>query len=130
MTKATVTAGLPKAFLDFATARGADRRRLLQRSNILFEEIVDADNRIPLTSYVALLKAGIELCHEPALALLFGEAVKLQDISIVGLLGEVAESSESGPQLLNRYAPLLIDEGHDQTSDFVEFVPDDERIWM
>ena len=130
MTKATVTAGLPKAFLNFAAARGADRRILLQRSNISLDEILDADNRVPLASYVALLTAGIELCHEPALALLFGEAVKLQDISIVGLLGEVTETSDSGPQLLNRYAPLLIDDGHCQTADFVEFVPDDEKIWM
>ncbi|HEY6119246.1 MAG TPA: AraC family transcriptional regulator ligand-binding domain-containing protein [Pyrinomonadaceae bacterium] len=130
MTKATVTAGLPKAFLDFAASRGADRRMLLQRSTISLNEILDPDNRIPLTSYVALLMAGIELCHEPALALLFGEAVKLQDISIVGLLGEVAETCQSGQQLLNRYAPLLIDDGHDRTADFVEFVPDDGRIWM
>ena len=130
MTKATVTAGLPKAFLDFAVARGADRRILLQRSNISLTEILDADNRIPLEAYVALLIAGIELCHEPALALLFGEAVKMQEISIVGLLGEIAESSESGPQLLNRYAPLLIDDGLAQTADFVEFVPDHGKIWM
>jgi AraC-like DNA-binding protein len=66
MTKATVTAGLPKAFLDFAAARGADCQLLLQRSNISPTEILDADNRIPLESYVALLMAGIELCHEPA----------------------------------------------------------------
>ena len=130
MTKATVTAGLPRAFLDFVVARGADRRVLLQRSNISLDEILDADNRIPLTSYVALLTAGIELCREPALALLFGEGVKLQDISIVGLLGEVAESNESGPQLLNRYAPLLIHDGHDQTADFIELVPEDGRTWM
>lgn len=130
MTKATVTAGLPKAFLDFAVARGADRRTLLQRSNVSLNDILDPDNRISLTSYVALLKAGIELCHEPALALLFGEAVRMQDISIVGLLGEVAESSESGQQLLNRYAPLLIDDGRDRPTDFVEFVPDPAGTWM
>jgi AraC-like DNA-binding protein len=129
MTKATVTAGLPKAFLDFAVARGADGRMLLQRSNISLDEILDADNRIPLPSYLALLTVGIEVCHEPALALLFGEAVKMQDISIVGLLGELAESCESGPQLLNRYAPLLIDDGH-QTADFIELVPDNGGIWM
>ena len=66
MTKATVTAGLPKAFLDFAVARGADRRKLVQRSNISLDELVDADNRIPLTSYVALVRAGIAVCPDPA----------------------------------------------------------------
>lgn len=130
MAKATVASGLPKAFLDFAVSRGADRRALLGRSRIPPEGLLDTDGRVPLTDYVTLLKAGIELCREPALALLFGEAVRLQDISIVGLIGEAAESAESGRQLLNRYAPLLIDDGHDPASDLIDFVRAGGKAWM
>src|SRR5213075_2747044 len=71
-------------------------------------DLNDQDNRIPLMNYVALLKAGIELCSEPALSLLFGEAVRLQDISIVGLIGGI-DSVESGRRQVNRYLPLTID---------------------
>ena len=56
---------------------------------------------------------------------------KCEDISIVGLLGEVAESGgESGPQLLNRYAPLLIDYRSRSDCNFIELVPDNGGIWM
>lgn len=129
MANATVGAGLPKAFLDFAVLRGGDRQMLIERSNIPPDSLQNQDNRIPLTAYVALLKAGIDLCGEPALALLFGEAVKMQDVSILGLLGEVSET-ESGPQLLNRYAPLLIDDGEEALSDLVEFTMDHGKCWM
>lgn len=130
MSDATVTAGLPKAFLDFAVSRGVDRRTLIERSHIAEDDLRDRDNRVSVASYVALLKAGIELSHEPALALLFGEAVKLQDISIVGLLGEVAETAESGRQLLNRYVRLLIDDGDHAASDRVDFVRANGKFWV
>lgn len=130
MANATVAAGFPKAFLDFAVTRGADRQTLVERSLIPPDDLQDHDNRIPIANYVALLTAGIELCDEPALALLFGEAVRLQDISIVGLIGEVAETAESGRQLLNRYARLLIDDGDDAASDRVVFLNDSGKFWV
>src|SRR5205814_4650214 len=101
--------GYPKALLDFAVARGADRPMLIERSHIRLEDLNDQDNRIPLVNYLALLKAGIELCNEPALSLLFGEAVKLQDISIVGLIGVAFDNVESVGRRMNRYAPLTLD---------------------
>ena len=77
MPNPTIAAGYPKALLDFAISKGADRQRLIERSQIRLDDLNNQDNRIPLSNYVALLKAGIELCDEPALSLLFGEAVKL-----------------------------------------------------
>src|SRR5713101_6959272 len=105
----TVCAGYPKALLDFAVSKGADRQTLIARSHIHPDELQNQDNRIPLANYLALLKAGIELCNEPALSLLFGEAVKITDISIVGLIGQLAGNSEDGQQM-NRYARLAFDE--------------------
>src|ERR1044071_10226574 len=96
MPNPTIAAGYPRAFLDFAVSRGADRRTLLARSRIRPEDLNDQDRRIPLANYLDLLKAGIELCNESALALLFGEAVTLPDISIVGLMGMSVESVEEG----------------------------------
>lgn len=128
--ESTVAAGFPRAFLDFAVKRGANRETLLKRSHISPDDLRDQDNRIALRNYVSLMKAGIELCHEPALALLFGEVVRMHDISIVGLIGEVAESAESGRQQVNRYARLLIDDGADPSSDRIVFVHDHGDFWM
>jgi hypothetical protein len=109
MPNPTIAACYPKALLDFAVSRGADRQMLIDRSHICVDDLKDQDNRIPLAHYMALLNAGIELCNEPALSLLFGEAVRMQDISLVGLIGVAFENVESVRQQVNRYAPLTLD---------------------
>src|SRR5467141_1658830 len=119
MPNPTVAAGYPKALLDFAVSKGADHQMLIERSHISLEDLNDQDNRIPLMNYMALLKAGIELCNEPALSLLFGEAVKLQDISIVGLIGVAFDNVESVGRRMNRYAPLTLDADDGRTDAIV-----------
>src|SRR5947207_10503401 len=130
MPNPTVAAGYPKAFLDFAVSRGADRQMLLERSHIHLEDLKDQDDRVPLANYLALLKAGIELCDEPALSLLFGEAVTLQDISIVGLIGVAFDNVESVRRQVNRYAPLTLDPDDGGTVDAIEFVRENGDVWM
>ena len=126
----TISAGYPKAFLDFAVARGADRLTLIARSHIHPDELQNQDNRIPLANYLAMLEAGIELCNEPALSLLFGEAVRLPDISIVGLMGQLAENSEDGRRQMNRYGRLAIDEDDGDASNPMEIVPEGSDVWV
>lgn len=130
MPNPTVAAGYPKALLDFAVSKGADREALIQRSHICPDDLNDQDNRIPLANYLALLKAGIELCNEPALSLLFGEAVKLQDISIVGLIGVAFDNVEAVRRQVNRYAPLTLDADDGGTADAAEFVRENGDVWL
>jgi hypothetical protein len=130
MARPTISAGFPKAFLDFAISRGADRDKLIERSNIRPGDLDEQDNRIPLANYVALLKAAIELCDEPALALLFGEEVSLADISIVGLLGAGGSNVEAMRQQVNRYVGLMLDDGEDKTSDRIQFIAEKDKVWM
>src|SRR5258707_13007428 len=130
MPNPTIAAGYPKALLDFAVARGADRQMLIERSHIRLDDLNDQDNRIPLTNYLALLKAGIELCNEPALSLLFGEAVKLQDISLVGLIGVAFDNVEAVRRQVNRYAPLTLDSDDGGTADAIELVRENGEVWM
>jgi AraC-like DNA-binding protein len=130
MANPTIAAGFPKAFLDFAVSRGADRRTLVERSNIHPEDLNQQDNRIPLANYLALIKAGIELCNEPALALLFGEAIKMRDISIVGLLGESMEGIEVVRRQMNRYIHLALDEDDGESSERLEFVLERGKVWV
>src|SRR5215831_9399727 len=130
MPNPTVAAGYPKALMDFAVSRGADRQMLIERSHIRLCDLHDQDNRIPLASYIALLKAGIELCNEPALALLFGEAVKMQDISIVGLIGVTWDDPESARRQINRLAPLALDADDGGAADAIEFIRENGDVWL
>src|SRR5712671_7950863 len=130
MPNPTVAAGYPKALLDFAVSKGADRQTLIERSHIDPDDLKDQDNRIPLANYMALLKAGIELCSEPALSLLFGEAVRLQDISLVGLIGVAFDNVESVRRQVNRYAPLTLDADDGGTADAIELVRENGDVWM
>jgi NAD(P)-dependent dehydrogenase (short-subunit alcohol dehydrogenase family) len=64
----------------------------------------DTPNLLPL------FEAAIALCQEPALALHFGERVRMQDVSIVGLICEAAETTAEVGRQLNRYGRLMLDE--------------------
>src|SRR5258706_3692712 len=130
MANPTIAAGYPRAFLDFAVSRGADRRILMERSQIRLEDLEDQDNRIALGNYLALLKAGIELCNEPALSLHFGEAVRLPDISIVGLIGQLMNNVEDGRRQINRYARLTLDADDGRTVEPVEIVRENGNVWI
>src|SRR5260370_15901948 len=130
MPNPTVAAGYPKALLDFAVSRGADRQLMIEQSHICLDDLKDQDSRIPLANYMALLKAGIELCNEPSLSLLFGEAVRLQDISLVGLIGVAFDNVESVRRQVNRYAPLTLDADDGGTADAIELVRENGDVWM
>ena len=130
MSEPTIAAGYPKAFLYFAVSRGADRKVLLERSQIRPDDLKDQEGRIRLANYMALMRAGIELCNEPALALLFGEAATLHEMSIVELIGKSVGSVEEGHRQLNRYARLALDEGGEGTSDILEFVRENGNVWL
>ena len=130
MSRPTVAASLPKAFIDFAVARGANRRALIERSQICAENLGDPNHRIDLPKYISLIESAIELCREPALSLLFGEAVTMQEISIVGLIGEQANSVEEARQQMNRYAGLMFDEDDAGSSEAIEFLTKGEDVWL
>ena len=130
MPNPTIAAGYPKAFLEFAVSRGADRATLLERSHLSLDELKDPERRISLSTYMALMQAGIELCNEPALALLFGEAVRLQDISIVGFLGGTVSDIASGPAMINRYARLALDPDDGGNADAIELVREGSDVWL
>ena len=130
MPNPTIAAGYPKTFLEFAVSRGANRATLLERSHLCLDDLKNPEGRIPLTTYIALMEAGIELCNEPALSLLFGEAVRLQDISIVGFLGETLSNIDSGPAMMNRYARLALDPDDSGNAEAIELVREGGDLWL
>jgi hypothetical protein len=109
----TIAASGVRALLDLAVSRGANRRTLIERSRIDPKDLEDRDNRIPFSKYVALMKAGQELCNDPALALHFGETVDPKEISFTHEIG--ASSLAEAFSIGNRYAPLSVEVGEENT---------------
>jgi AraC-like DNA-binding protein len=109
MSELTIAASIARALMEFAVSRGACRASLSERARIEPADLQDPDNRIPFPKYVALMRAGKELCNDPALALHFGESVDMSEITIVGLTGDPSGTIEDGLAQLNRYAPLAVE---------------------
>jgi AraC-like DNA-binding protein len=126
----TVGAGYARGLLHFAVSKGADREELLRRSQIAASDLEDLDNRIALDRYVALMNAGAALTDEPALALQYGEAVRMQEISIVGLICEACETTRDVGEQLNRYGRLVYDRADGKPSDLIRLVVNESGVWI
>lgn len=107
MSELTIAASGARSLIDFAVSKGANRRALLDRAQIHPGDLEDRDNRIPFSRYVALMRAGQELCNDPALALHFGETVDVAEFSFVTQIG--APSMTDALALMNRYARLIVE---------------------
>lgn len=117
--RATVAAGLPRGLADYATSRGAGRAALLAAAGLTEAELIDLDGRVPFVRYMALMRAAIAACEDPALSLHFAEALDLSELSVVGLISHAAVTMADAFAQLNRYGRLVME---------VEGVADGERF--
>lgn len=109
MPEPTVAAGYARGLMKLAASKGANRQDLAQRAEIDPQDLQDADNRIPLAKYAALLRAAKTVCNDSALALHYGEAVNVAESSLVGLMGRASETMLDAFVQLNRYVRLVVD---------------------
>jgi AraC-like DNA-binding protein len=115
--------------MELAVAKGASRQELAARSGIGPADLRDPDNRIPFEKYVALMRAGQELCNDPALALHFGETVDMSELTIIGMTRSNSSATvEEDFAQLNRYAPLALD--FDGARDRFQLARIDGHVWM
>lgn len=105
----SVSSGFALGLLDYAVARGADRDALLAAAQIDPASLEDRDTRLPYARYVALMHAAKAATGDSALALNFGQAVPVEKISIVGLIGQASDTMLEAFEQLNRYVRLIID---------------------
>jgi AraC-like DNA-binding protein len=105
----SVAAAFARALIDLAAAKGADQGALSRSAGIEAADLADPDRRIPLARYRALMLAAKEATGDPALALHFGEAFDITELSIVGLMGQAIGSVSEGLEHLGRFARLAID---------------------
>jgi AraC-like DNA-binding protein len=125
----TVGAGAVRALLELAVSKGASRATLAERSRLDPAELLDADNRIPFSKYVALMRAGQELCRDPALALHFGEEVDASEVSITHGVGGAMNMGDAMAEG-NRYAPLGIEVEADGTGDRFQLRRAEGQLWF
>ena len=125
----TIAAPFARALLELAVAKGAGRRELLERSGIAAEALDHRDGRIPLARWVALMRIGSEACGDPALALHFGEAFDVGDMSVLGLMGRFAETKGEGMKMVNRFCRLIADVETEGEERF-ELLRQDGETWL
>lgn len=125
----TVAAGVVRALMDLAVAKGASSRELAARSGFAPADLEDREGRIPFRSYVALMRAGKELSHDPALALHFGEAVDAEELSIATVIGGTSKNLADGLAQMNRFSPLTVEVDRPGTDRF-RFAQREGRLWM
>ncbi|MBI3677801.1 MAG: AraC family transcriptional regulator [Proteobacteria bacterium] len=128
MAELTVAAGLARGLMELAESKGANRKALAERSGIDLAELQDQDNRVPFAKYVALMRAGKELCNDPALALHYGETNDMSEISVVGLIGYASETMMEAFVQLNRYGRLVIE--FDGGPDRFRIASDSKGTWV
>jgi hypothetical protein len=109
MPELTVAAGLARGLMEFAVSKGASRAKLVARSGIAVADLADIDHRIPLSKYVALMRAGKELANDLALALHYGETNDMSEVSVVGLIAYACETMVEAMVQVNRYARLVVE---------------------
>jgi AraC-like DNA-binding protein len=125
----TAGAGYALGLVNFAVSRGADRDTLLKRASIASEVLTDLDNRVPLRRYVALMEAAAALLNDPAIALHYGQNVRMQEISVVGLICEACETTLDVGVQLNRYGRLVFD-ANGEPYDMVRLKRRDDGLWL
>ncbi|MDZ4778580.1 MAG: AraC family transcriptional regulator [Alphaproteobacteria bacterium] len=126
----TVSAGIVSGLAAFAASRGADRNALYARAGIDVEALDDPDARLPLESYKALLRAAQDMCADPALALHWGEAVDMAEVSIVGLIMNASETMGEAFAQMQRFGRLALEVEGVSNGPRFDIAPRDGQLWM
>jgi AraC-like DNA-binding protein len=131
MREPTISAGFARALMELAVKKGASRAALAERSGIDPEDLQDQDNRIALAKYIALMRAGQELANDPALALHFGEAYDMSELTIVALIGQACETIADAAAQLERFGRLVVDvEVDDPEGRRLVFSRENGEVWL
>jgi AraC-like DNA-binding protein len=109
MADLTVSAGIVRGLAEFAATRGADRGHLLARAGIEPALLDDPDNRLPLARYKAMVRAAQDMCADPAIALHYGAAVDMSEVSIVGLIMNASETMADAFLQMQRFGRLALE---------------------
>lgn len=129
MAELTVSAGLARGLAEFAAARGASLAALAEQARIPVAALADLDARIPLSSYVALVRAAKMLTGDSALPLHYGGSVDMAEFSVVGMLFKTCETVLEALTQINRYGRLVVEVETGEEQRF-RMVRRDGALWL
>lgn len=109
MAPPTVSTGLVTGLIRYAAGLDLDAGELCRRAGLEPEQLSDPDARVPLASYVDLIRAAKVKTGDPALALNYAEAVLMSDMSILGLIMEASETIGDAYLQMRRYGRLAME---------------------
>jgi AraC-like DNA-binding protein len=124
----SIAAGFVRGLADFAVSRGARMEEILRESGIDSAALRERENRIPFARYVALMNVAKISCDDPALALHFGEAVDMAELSILPSVGGRTATMDDVVAQMNRYAPLDLE--IDGVAERLQLSVVDGHLWM
>jgi len=130
MAELTVGAGLARGLMKFAIAKGVDADALSARSGITAADVADQDHRVPMTSYIALVRAAKELSGDPAIALRYGEEVDLSEVSIAGLIMNASADMREAFTQMNRFGRLVVEVETEAGQSRFKHVLEDGQLWL
>lgn len=115
---------------NFAASKGADAARLLVGAGIDGALLDDPDNRVSVSAYAALMRAAQRACADPGLALHYGEAVDMSDVSIVGLIMNASENMGEAFLQLNRFGRLALETENASADPRFALIERDGSLWL
>lgn len=125
----TVSAGMARNLVDFATARGGNTAALLAAARLSPATLAEEDARIPFARYAALYEAAEGLLGDPAFALRLGECLEGMDL-LVCHVGSGSATLGGALEIINRYGRLAIDVETIGGDDPFQIEHSAEGIWL
>ncbi|MBA4339833.1 MAG: AraC family transcriptional regulator [Hyphomonas sp.] len=130
MTKATVSASIVRGLAVFAEGKGADPAALYLDAGLDPASLEDGDTRIPLARYQALMRAAQAATGEPALGLLYGEAIDMADVSLVGLIMNASATMGEAFAQMQRFGALAVELESAPGQPRFELAERSSQLWM
>ena len=130
MAELTVGAGLARGLMKFAIARGADPAALSARSGITSADVGDQDHRVPISSYIALMRAAKDLSGDAAIALHYGDEVDLSEVSIAGLIMNASADMREAFVQMNRFGRLAVEVETEAGESRFKHVLENGELWL
>ena len=130
MTGHTVMASMAAAFFDFAIEEGVSGKAMLDASRLTEAELRDKDGRVSAGSYLAILQSAMAATGDSGMVMRHAAQLHMDQISIVGLLLDVAGPFESIIKQLNRYTRIIADYPLDGGADRFELIDAGHSYWL
>lgn len=125
-----VAATIARAVVEFAVSRGGRRQLLLERAGIDPLDLRDDDHRFPFANYVALLRAGKELCCDPAFALHFGESFDGPDAGFACMTDALSKTMADAFGQSTRAIPAATGTGETVPTERFQFMREGADLWI